>query len=413
MPHGDHGQPPPVRSLPERGGLLYVDATGGGVAGDMFNAALLDLGVPLAAMEHGLSGLDVGPYRIEVPTVERSGIVARQFLVHVEGTPPQRSWAAIRRLLEDAPTLSDGARSRALATFQRLADAEAEVHGVAAHDVHFHEVGAVDSIVDIVAAAVALDLLDATVVASPLPMGRGTTRSAHGILPLPAPATVGCLRGVPTVDGGVEGELVTPTGAALVATAAARFERWPAMRPERTGWGAGTRTFPDRPNVLRLVWGQPAIETSVEELRVLESNIDDMTPELGAHLLDRLLAAGALDAWLTPVVMKKGRLAVVVGALVDHSRQEAVLRALLTESSSLGARIVPVRRVRRPRRVEEVATRFGPIPVKIAEGDGLPRNLAPEFEACRAAAARHGVPLKEVFAATLAAIGGDDGPRES
>lgn len=402
MPHGepiDDRTPPP----PPAGGLLYIDATISGVAGDMFNAALLDLGVPLEAMKQGLAGLPLGPYRIDVPSVERAGIVARQFLVRVEGPQSPRSWAAIRRLLEDASTLTEGARRRALSAFERLAEAEADVHGVAVDDVHFHEVGAVDSIVDIVAAAIGLDLLDATVVASPLPLGRGTTRAAHGVIPLPAPATVNCLRSVPVFDGGVEGELVTPTGAALVATAAARFERWPAMRPVRSGWGAGTRALPDRPNVLRLVLGEPAGE--LETLVVLEANVDDMTPEIGAHVITRLFEAGALDAWMTPITMKKGRLAVMVSALADDAHRAQVLRTLLSESSSIGVRVAPVQRVRRPRRLVEVTTRFGPIAVKIADGDGLPRNVAPELEACRAAAQQHGVPLKEVFAAALAALG--------
>ncbi len=402
MPHGDHVHEH-VRAAPRSGGLLYVDASSSGIAGDMLNAALLDLGVPLEAMEQGLVGIELGAYGIEAPTVERAGIVARQFLVRVEGPQPPRSWATIRGLLEDAQTLPDGARARALATFRLLAEAEADVHGVAIDDVHFHEVGAVDSIVDIVTAAIGLDYLNATVVSSPLPMGRGTTRAAHGVIPLPAPATVNCLRGVPVFDGGVESELVTPTGAALVATAATRFERWPAMRPRRSGWGAGTRTLPDRPNLLRLVLGEPAGD--LEELAILEANVDDMTPEIGAHVIGQLLEAGALDAWLTPITMKKGRLAVMVSALADNTRREGVLRAILTESSSIGVRVSPVQRVRRPRRLVEVATRFGLLTVKVADGDGLPRNVAPELEVCRAAAKEHGVPLKEVFAAALAALG--------
>jgi uncharacterized protein (TIGR00299 family) protein len=271
--------------------------------------------------------------------------------------------------------------------------------------VHFHEVGAVDSIADIVGAAVALDYLGADVICSPLPMGRGFVRSQHGPIPAPAPATLLCLRGVPTYDAGIDAELVTPTGACLVRAAAKRFARWPSMNALRVGHGAGARELADRPNVLRLVLGDPAasIETDDGEYVVLEMNVDDMTGELMAVALARAQEAGARDTWSTPIGMKKGRPAVMLSALAHHGDQERVARALLSETSSLGLRVRRVGRVERSRRVLTVQTEYGPIAVKVADGDGIAPNVAPEYEACRAAAEAHGVPVKLVFAAASAA----------
>ncbi|MFQ6024157.1 MAG: nickel pincer cofactor biosynthesis protein LarC [Acidiferrobacterales bacterium] len=406
--HGHGHDAGPLREDLERGcgrgKLLFLDAFSG-IAGDMLVAALLDLGVPRAVIDSALAALPLGGYRIELDSAVRSGIVARRFVVHVDETQPERDYAQIRAMLE-AAHLPEGTRAIALDAFRTLAQAEATVHRVPVDHVHFHEVGAVDSIVDIVAAAAALDWLSANVVVSPLPMGRGTVRARHGVLPLPAPATVECLRGVPTYDAGIDAELVTPTGACLVATCARGYARWPEMRPEQVGWGGGTHELPDRPNLLRVVLGRSEVEE--EKLRdapfaVLEANVDDMTAEVAAHAVERLLAADALDAWTVPIVMKKGRPAMMITALVRRDEVDASVRLLLSETTSLGVRVRPVYRVERPRRILEVETLFGRIPVKVADGDGLPPNLAPEFEACRAAASSHGVPVKEVFAAALVA----------
>ena len=230
--------------------------------------------------------------------------------------------------------LMKGAREIAERAFRLLAEAEADVHGMEVEDVHFHEVGAVDSIVDIVGVAAALDYLGAGVLCSPLPMGRGTVRAQHGVLPLPAPATVSCLRGVPTFDAGIDGELVTPTGACLVAATAAGFPRWPDLAPERCGWGAGTKELADRPNLLRVILGSSvdgAAQTGGESdapFAVLEANIDDMTAEIAAHAMTRALDSGALDAWSTAIGMKKGRPALMISALVRRAEIESVSRCL-------------------------------------------------------------------------------------
>lgn len=381
-------------------GLLYLDAFSG-VAGDMLCAALLDAGAPVDRVDAVLRALPIEA-RVTHAPVERGGIRARRFLVEAPEETRERTWSTIDAMLREAP-LAPAVRDRARATFARLAEAEGEVHGVPAADVHFHEVGAIDSIVDVVVACALLDALDVEVVCAPLPMGSGFTGSRHGRIPLPAPATLACLRGVPTYDAGIEGELVTPTGAALVVEASARFGRWPAMRPSHVGHGAGARELADRPNVLRAVRGHAVVEGAT--LVRLETNLDDATPELVAHALERLREEGARDAWVSPITMKKGRAAVMVSALAERGAEARLARVLLAETPSLGVRMDEVGRVERPRRTVEVATPYGAIAVKIADGDGLPRHLKPEHDACAAAARAHGVTLREVIAAALTAAG--------
>ena len=298
-------------------------------------------------------------------------------------------------------------KSGRLRTFAVLARAEARVHRMNPDDVHFHEVGGVDAIVDIVSASAALDWLGARVNAGPLPVSRGFVRAAHGILPIPAPAVLEVLAGVPTVHAPLDGEMVTPTGASLVRAQASTFSPWPAMAPVRTGFGAGTRRWHDRPNLLRVVLGEPVAETIAPTAEApfaeLRCNLDDLTPELVAVLTERLLAEGCLDVWTTAIGMKKGRPGVQVSALVRSVDRAAVTAVLLAESGSLGVRWTPVHRTERARISVPVATPFGPVPVKVAEGDGLPAHGHPELEACRAAATLHGVPVRVVVAAALAA----------
>jgi uncharacterized protein (DUF111 family) len=236
-------------------------------------------------------------------------------------------------------------------------------------------------------------------------MSRGFTRSAHGPLPLPAPATLHCLTGVPTYDSGLDVELVTPTGACLVRAAARSFARWPMLSPLRIGLGAGTRELEDRPNVLRVVLGDSLADEPMPFAthRVLELNVDDLTGELAAVTLNAAFEAGALDAWTTSIGMKKGRPAIMLSALAPADRAHEVAQALLRESSSLGLRIREVARLERPRRLVTVDTEFGPISIKIADGDGLPEQAAPEHEDCRRAAETHRIPVRQVYAAAIAA----------
>ena len=399
----DAGAHPPLAEGAGHGKLLFLD-TFSGIAGDMLVAGLVDLGVPREAIGNALQTLPLSGYELCFMPRTRNAIVALGLDVRVHQQQPSRAYVEIRAMLEHAEALTPGSRTLALAAFAVLAEAEAEIHGVSIDRVHFHEVGAVDSVADIVGAAVALDYLGADVVCAPLPMGRGFVRSQHGVIPAPAPATVLCLRGVPTYDAGIDAELVTPTGACLVRAAAKSFARWPGMRPLRVGWGAGTRELSDRPNLLRLVLGE-ATEELVQSngYVLLEMNVDDMSGELMAVALTRAHEAGARDAWSTPIGMKKGRPAVMLSALSHRSDQERVARALLSETTSIGLRVREVSRIERARRMLTVQTSYGPIAIKVADGDGIAPNIAPEYEACRAAAEAHGVPVKQVYAAASAA----------
>lgn len=309
-------------------------------------------------------------------------------------------------MLEAAP-LSARARRIALDIFARIADSEGRVHGIAPDDVHFHEVGALDSIVDIVATAVAIDYLNPTrITASPVPLGRGFTRSQHGRIPLPAPATLFLLQGAPIVGTGLPFELVTPTGAGILAALVESWEELPAMSLERVGHGAGTRKLPDRPNLLRVLVGADKRDAAgLEHSRdlVLEANIDDMTGELAAWVAERLLEAGALDVWWTPIVMKKGRPAQQLSALCAPERRDTLIETILAESTTLGVRVLPVARLKAQRVFKEVQTPHGGVTVKVGlVGDRI-ANVAPEFEAARLLALQAGVPLKVILQAAMTA----------
>ncbi len=370
------------------GKVLFLDAPSG-LAGDMIVAALVDLGVPEKVVTDVLAALPVAGFHVHFGTKVKSGIVATSFDVHVEGKQPQRTYATIRAMLDEAG-IPDSVRARAQRTFLRLAKAEAKVHQTDVDDVHFHEVGAVDAIVDVVGSSAALDHLGAELVVSPLPMGRGYVKAAHGILPLPAPATVECLAGLATYDAGIDFEFVTPTGAAIVGAHASGSQRWPSMAPESVGWGAGHADLADRPNVLRAVLGVRVEAMSGLDSRathaVLEANVDDATGELAGHWIETLLASGALDAWATPITMKKGRPAFTISALAPVEQADAMVHAMLRETTSLGVRRYDVRREELPRRIEHVETPYGRIPVKVAEGPFAPPHAKPEFDACVAAA---------------------------
>lgn len=409
FPHSHEGAPraPLLNEGDGAGKVLFFDAFSG-VAGDMTIAALLDLGVPLLVVERALAALPLEGFHIHRGHVHRSGIVATTFDVHLETSQPERTYREIDAMLAGAP-LEPRVKDLARRIFRRLGEAEAAVHRMPIDDVHFHEVGAVDAIVDIVGAAACLVHLGAEVVASPLPMGRGFVKARHGILPLPPPATVECLRGVPTYATDVDFEFVTPTGAAIVATAAARFERWPTFAPERAGFGGGQKELADRPNLLRVVLGaRPSAEAGGDLAAsathvVLEANVDDITGEVAACALETVLAAGALDVWAVPITMKKGRPALTLCALAAAPQADVVAAAMLRETTSIGVRRVPVTRTERPRRIVSVQTAYGALRVKVSEGPFGPPQVKPELDDCAAAARAHGVPVREVIAAALAA----------
>jgi uncharacterized protein (TIGR00299 family) protein len=425
-PFHSHSHSPDLRSadplsfgnprLPRAAGvgkLLHFDCFSG-VAGDMTVAALVDLGVPFEVVTSAVAAVLPSGVALSLRAALTGVIGGVRFVVEPEGVHPERSYAEIQRLLEGA-ALDDDTQRRALDIFRRLAEAEAFVHRSPLEAVSFHEVGAVDAIADIVGAAAALAYLGAEMVCAPLPLGHGSVVCRHGTLPLPAPATVACLKGVPTYDAGIEAELVTPTGAAIVASQARAFQRWPSLQPLAIGWGAGTRVLPDRLNALRVVLGDRAA-TDQEALAgtthvVLEANVDDMTGELTGHAIAKLLEAGALDAWATPITMKKGRPGLSVSALCTNAAVGVLETVLLRETSSIGLRRYGVSRSERPREIIEVETEFGRIPVKVARGPYGPAQLKPEFDACAAAAAAHAVPVRVVLAAALTAATAISGSR--
>ncbi len=384
------------------GKTLFLDAFAG-IAGDMTVAALIDLGVPLGVVHDAVERLGIPGVRVSAHPRMAGAIGATALDVEFDPQGRERTHSEIDQLIQRAG-LDPGVEALARRIFLRLAEAEARVHRVPVASVHFHEVGAVDAIVDVVGAAACIAHIGASVVSSPLPMGRGSVTCRHGVLPLPAPATVECLRGVPTYDAGIDAELVTPTGAAIVGAVAERFARWPELSPERIGWGKGSRELPDRPNALRVVLGAPPARTPDGGGHVLvECNVDDMTGELAAHALTALLAAGARDAWAVPITMKKGRPGLTLSALAERGSETRVAEVLLRETSTIGVRWTDANRLERPRRMLEVETRFGPIPVKISEGPYGPPQVKPEFDACARAAQGAGVPVREVLAEALRA----------
>jgi uncharacterized protein (TIGR00299 family) protein len=380
--------------------IAYLDCVGG-LAGDMLLAALLDAGAPLERLREVPGALGLEGVGIEVTRVERQGVGALHVDVRVpDDVEGHRPYAAIRELVERS-AVPGHARERALEAFRRLAEAEGTVHGVAPEDVHFHELGGVDTLVDVCGAMVLLGELGVERVAcSPLPYSRGLARAAHGLLPVPAPATLGLLRGAPFVGVATEAELVTPTGAAIAATVVSAWGTLPPLVLEAVGYGAGTRELADRPNVLRVVLG--AAEVREGEVVLLETNLDDLLPELVPDAVERCFAAGALDVWTTPAQMKKGRPGIVLSVLARPARETEVATALLEETSALGVRVARLGRYELEREERVVELDGGSVRVKVGRLGGRVVNLAPEHDDCAALARATGRPVKSVWAAALA-----------
>ncbi|HZD38116.1 MAG TPA: nickel pincer cofactor biosynthesis protein LarC [Actinomycetes bacterium] len=382
--------------------FAYFDCFAG-VAGNMVLGALLDAGASERVLREGLGLLDLDPFELDIGAAERGGIGATRVTVRAHGRT-RRTWADLRELLEGAE-LAEPVRRRALATFAKLAEAEGRVHRVAPEAVHFHEVGAIDAVVDVVGAALLLDDLGIEELwASTVTTGMGLVRGEHGVLPVPAPAVLELLRGAPLRAGGVEAELTTPTGAAILTASASRFAELPPMRVERVGYGAGSRVHRELPNLLRVVLGEligqgPEGDAGL----VLEANIDDMPPELAPWVLERLLEAGAADVWFTPIHMKKGRPGITLSVLCPPAAEAALRGVLWRETSTLGVRGVPVRKWMLERRIVEVEVLGGKARVKLGLDQGAVVNVAPEFADCERLAARTGQPLKEVMARVQAA----------
>ncbi|HEX8071442.1 MAG TPA: nickel pincer cofactor biosynthesis protein LarC [Pyrinomonadaceae bacterium] len=404
--------------------LLYFDCFAG-VSGDMVLGALVSAGADARALVEQLEGLGVGGFTVEFEPVERAGIGALKAHVRTEEQHHHRGLSAILKIIEGA-RLSAGVRERAARIFTRLAEAEARVHGIAVERVHFHEVGALDAIVDVVGACIGFELLGVErFAASALHVGSGTIEMAHGRYPVPPPAVAELLRGAPTYATDIAGELVTPTGAAIVSTLVESYGPQPAMRVAATGYGAGGRNYDKFPNVLRVLVGEAADAQSArhaadkqgerlstdartdllladarsERLLMLETNLDDLSPQVVGHLMALALERGALDCYLTPVQMKKNRPGVLVSILCRPAEREALTALLFAETTTLGVRAYEVERRALAREFVTVATPYGPVRLKVARLGGRVVNAAPEYEDCRAAAAAHNVPLREVEAA--------------
>jgi pyridinium-3,5-bisthiocarboxylic acid mononucleotide nickel chelatase len=381
--------------------VLYLEPVGG-IAGDMFLAAAVDLGVSAQKLQEGLQSLGLPPFHLLATPAQRHGLSGVHLEVVVEQPLPEghRPLSDILRRIEGS-ALPERAKGRARSLFLAIGRVEASIHGVPLEEVAFHEVGAVDSIVDVCGAALVLEHLgNPSVRCAPVPLGSGTVETAHGRLPVPTPATLELLEGRAVRFEGV-GELTTPTGAALVKVLTESGPP-PELVVEGVGYGVGTRDMADRPNVLRATLGRPT--ASVEAgTYVLETNLDDCSPQLLATLLEALLAQGALDAWVVPATMKKGRPGHLLGALVEGDKQKALVELVLRESTTLGVRSHRVERTVLDRHQVSVQTRYGPVRIKVGSLKGQTLNAAPEYEDVRARAEAAGVPVKVVWAEALAA----------
>jgi uncharacterized protein (TIGR00299 family) protein len=376
--------------------IAYLDCFSG-VAGDMILGAMVDAGLPIEDLRAELRRLPLADYTLDATRVTRAGIAATHVTVEVPLDLPPRTLADVTTII-DGSSLPDTDRDRASAVFRSLAEAEARVHGETVETIHLHDVGAVDAIVDVVGAVVGLRMLGVErLYCSPLPLGEGEIDTAHGRLPIPVPATLEIVaRAAAPVRAspGATGELTTPTGAAI-ATTLARFER-PEMTVERAGYGAGSRDPKGRPNVLRL-WLGEGEAVPARRMLLIETNIDDMTGEMLAYAQEKLMQAGAADAWFTPIQMKKGRPALTLSVICSEGLEETVARLLLRETSTLGVRVRPIHRWEAEREVLKFESSLGRAAAKIKRLPGEPPRAAPEFEACKRLAETTGLPIAEVY----------------
>ena len=374
---------------------------------DMMIGALIDAGFPIEELKRALQSLPLEGYSLDATREERNHLFGTRFKVNVSRNPhPHRGFSDIKALIR-AGNLSPSVRDKSIAIFESIALEEGKIHGCPAEEVHFHEVGAVDSIVDIVGSVLGMEYLGiVTACASSLPLGSGFVDTSHGRIPLPAPATVALLKGIPVHESGLKEELVTPTGAALVKGLARSFGSLPAMVIEKVGYGVGTRNLADRPNLLRILIGQEQGPANEETVLVLESNLDDTNPEWLGFLMERLFEAGALDVVFSPGYMKKNRPANLLSVICRDDKLETLLDIIFRESTTMGIRFREEKRRVLPRDFQEVKTPWGLVKVKIGfagKGKKEVLQIAPEYEDCRNISEEYGVPLKQVYSAALLA----------
>jgi uncharacterized protein (TIGR00299 family) protein len=383
----------------------YLDCSSG-VSGDMLLAALLDTGLDARRLLAELRKMRLGFYEFKLTRAVRGNLVGARVDIRVPSRQPHRKLADIEELI-DKTELAETVKEKALKIFRRLAEVEGKLHNLPPSEIHFHEVGAVDAIIDIVGACVGLELLEVSeLTCSPLNVGGGRVEAEHGSLPVPAPATAELLKDIPIYSSGVEGELVTPTGAAIVSTLARGFGPLPPMKVERIGYGAGEKDFPKFANVARLFVGesveivrpQPGAAGD-EVVSVIEANVDDMSPQLYGYFVEQALAAGALDVTCSAIQMKKNRPGFLVTVLSPPEAGDALAQLLFEQTTTIGLRIHEARRKVLERELVSVETRFGSVRVKVAKRDGKVVNVAPEYEDCQKLAAEKNVPLKQVMLA--------------
>jgi pyridinium-3,5-bisthiocarboxylic acid mononucleotide nickel chelatase len=376
--------------------VCYLDCFCG-ISGDMLLGALVDAGLSADALRTEIGKLGLEGVELQFDRTLRSSISGTNLTVQVTHDHSHRSLSRIEQIISSSG-LPDSVKERAIRIFRRLGKVEAAIHNVPVEKVHFHEVGAWDSIVDIVGACIGFHLLGIEkIYCSALNLGSGTVKVAHGVMPVPAPATAALVTDIPTYSEGPEAELTTPTGAAIVTTLAERFGPMPAMRISASGYGAGDKDFPGRPNLLRVLIGEMTGAAEATEVYVIEANVDDMSPQVAGYVRERLLDGGALDATFTPVFMKKDRPGFTVSVLAKAEDRERLGELLFEETTTLGLRMYRAERRVLERRWETVETPYGAVRIKIASENGKVRNFAPEYEDCRQLALERKVPLKDVM----------------
>lgn len=376
--------------------IAYLDCFSG-ISGDMFLSALLDAGLPFPDLQERLSTLPLGGYRLVKEETARNHIHGTTFSVHCEGTHHHRNFKDIQKIISKG-SFSEQVKEKSIQIFRSLAVVEGRIHAKPPEAVHFHEVGAVDSIIDIVGGVYGVEKLGIhSIFASKIPLGSGFVKTAHGRMPLPAPATIALLGDIPVFDSGVQQEMVTPTGAALLKGLAVAFGEMPAMKVHQIGYGAGSRDLPDRPNMLRILIGEQDAGLETDTVAVLEANIDDMSPEGLGYLMERLFEAGALDVAFFPAQMKKSRPGVQVQVIGYPPRKDRLMEVFFSESSTLGVRFQYTERKVLQREATEVESPWGRIRVKSISRPNGTRRFDPEYDVCRDIARNHSVSLEEVY----------------
>jgi uncharacterized protein (TIGR00299 family) protein len=377
--------------------IAYFDCFSG-ISGDMTLGALVDAGVPIEFLRAELEKLNINGHEITALKVMRSGVSATKVHVRVaEKEQPVRHLAEIQTIIGNS-SLSPAIKENSIKIFERLAQAEANVHGTTPDRIHFHEVGAVDAIIDIVGSVIGLDMLGISIIAgSSVNVGSGFVTTAHGMLPVPAPATAELLKGIPSYGSSIPFELTTPTGAAIFSSLCTSFGSMPRMKVHRIAYGAGGKDIADQPNVLRIMIGEQIAGYDEDDSVVIETNIDDMNPQIYDYLIEKLIKQGAHDAYLVPIIMKKGRPAVLVSVLTNAARTDAMLDTLFHETSSIGVRIHAVERIKLTREIQEIETPYGKVRIKLSRRGNKILTATPEYEDCRKIATEKQVALKTVI----------------